>query len=120
LYIHAGCPESGRLSTLHSYDVQSSEWARCADAPDPGRGGTAIAAVKFPSSSSGQEVIIRFGGMPPSVFDMRSTYDIRDRRFLTITSRVLYFPFHTSQCSHTLDFYYLRQVKFFTPLRKTV
>lgn len=63
LYIHAGCPASGRLSTLHSYDLQSSLWSLCADAPDPARGGTAIASVKLPSSSSNEEVIIRFGGM---------------------------------------------------------
>ncbi|OAX38623.1 galactose oxidase [Rhizopogon vinicolor AM-OR11-026] len=62
LYIHAGCPVAGRLSTLHSYDPQYSEWASCADAPDPGRGGTAIASVKFPTSPSSEEVIIRFGG----------------------------------------------------------
>ncbi|KAG1867107.1 hypothetical protein C8R48DRAFT_704240 [Suillus tomentosus] len=62
LYIHAGCPASGRLSTLHSYDLQSSLWSLCADAPDPARGGTAIASVKLPSSSSNEEVIIRFGG----------------------------------------------------------
>lgn len=62
LYIHAGCPASGRLSTLHSYDLQSSRWSLCADAPDPARGGTAIASVKFPTFSSDEEVIIRFGG----------------------------------------------------------
>ncbi|KAG2360760.1 hypothetical protein BDR07DRAFT_1451869 [Suillus spraguei] len=61
LYIHAGCPTSGRLSTLHSYDLQSSQWSRCADAPDPARGGTAITSVKLPSSSSDEEVILRFG-----------------------------------------------------------
>ncbi|KAG1732890.1 galactose oxidase [Suillus paluster] len=62
LYIHAGCPASGRLSTLHSYDLQSSQWSRCADAPDPACGGTAIASVKFPTSATDEEVIIRFGG----------------------------------------------------------
>jgi hypothetical protein len=34
LYIHTGCLASGRLSTHHSYDIQSYEWARYADAPD--------------------------------------------------------------------------------------
>ncbi|KIJ62350.1 hypothetical protein HYDPIDRAFT_94603 [Hydnomerulius pinastri MD-312] len=64
LYIHAGCPASGRLAALHAYDLNTNKWQQCADAPAEPRGGTAIATVALPSSSSvkHEEVIIRFGG----------------------------------------------------------
>ena len=60
LYIHAGCPASGRLATLHAYDLATHTWHKLADAPEQPRGGTAIAAV---SLSPGSElVLVRFGG----------------------------------------------------------
>ncbi|KAF9223076.1 galactose oxidase [Gyrodon lividus] len=64
LYVHAGCPASGRLATLHAYDLNTNKWKKCADAPAEPRGGTAIAAVIILSENSGEreEVIIRFGG----------------------------------------------------------
>ncbi|KAF1971567.1 kelch repeat protein-like protein [Bimuria novae-zelandiae CBS 107.79] len=43
LFIHAGCPASGRLSDLWKFDIESRAWKRCADAPGPPRGGTSIA-----------------------------------------------------------------------------
>lgn len=43
IYLHAGCPENGRLSDLWSFHVSSSLWTRLASAPDPPRGGTSIA-----------------------------------------------------------------------------
>lgn len=43
LYIHAGCPEKGRLSDLWSFDVGSKVWRKLAEAPAPPRGGTSIA-----------------------------------------------------------------------------
>ncbi|KAI6015861.1 galactose oxidase [Pisolithus microcarpus] len=60
LYIHAGCPSTGRLATLHAYNLASNTWKRCADAPDEPRGGTSIALVAFPSLQ--EQVVIRFGG----------------------------------------------------------
>ncbi|KAF9238261.1 galactose oxidase [Melanogaster broomeanus] len=60
LYIHAGCPDSGRLAALHAYDLDTNKWLKCADAPAEPRGGTAIAAVTLPSSP--EQVIVRFGG----------------------------------------------------------
>ncbi|KIJ16115.1 hypothetical protein PAXINDRAFT_168702 [Paxillus involutus ATCC 200175] len=64
LYVHAGCPTSGRLAALHAYDLSTNEWKKCADAPAEPRGGTAIAAVTLPCESSAEreQVIIRFGG----------------------------------------------------------
>lgn len=43
IYLHAGCPEKGRLSDLWSFHVSSRSWSRLASAPDPPRGGTSIA-----------------------------------------------------------------------------
>lgn len=61
IYIHAGCPVTGRLSTLHSFDVSSKIWTRLTPAPLPERGGTALALLpKFKGVEGG--VILRFGG----------------------------------------------------------
>ncbi|KAG8221434.1 galactose oxidase [Butyriboletus roseoflavus] len=60
LYIHAGCPASGRLADLHAYDLTTHTWHKLADAPTEPRGGTAIAAVSLPSTS--ELVLVRFGG----------------------------------------------------------
>ncbi|KAK4498050.1 hypothetical protein PRZ48_010706 [Zasmidium cellare] len=46
LYLHAGCPEKGRLSDLWSFSVSSKKWKQLASAPDPPRGGTSIAFVE--------------------------------------------------------------------------
>lgn len=43
IFIHAGCPEKGRLSDLWSFNVNSRQWTQYADAPGPARGGTSIA-----------------------------------------------------------------------------
>ncbi|TKA63402.1 hypothetical protein B0A55_12201 [Friedmanniomyces simplex] len=43
LYLHAGCPEKGRLSDLWAFKVSDSAWTRLGSAPEPGRGGTSIA-----------------------------------------------------------------------------
>ncbi|PSN72631.1 galactose oxidase [Corynespora cassiicola Philippines] len=42
-FIHAGCPEKGRLSDLWKFDLSSKTWSQAADAPGPQRGGTSIA-----------------------------------------------------------------------------
>ncbi|KAJ4358119.1 uncharacterized protein N0V89_002698 [Didymosphaeria variabile] len=42
-FVHAGCPEKGRLSDLWRFDVKKREWSKGADAPAPQRGGTSIA-----------------------------------------------------------------------------
>ncbi|KAK5737241.1 hypothetical protein LTR17_006853 [Elasticomyces elasticus] len=43
IYVHAGCPEKGRLSDLWAYDVHKQEWEELASAPEPPRGGSSIA-----------------------------------------------------------------------------
>ncbi|KAI9928176.1 hypothetical protein ASPWEDRAFT_449405 [Aspergillus wentii DTO 134E9] len=42
LYVHAGCPESGRLCDLWAFRVSNRQWTQLASAPDPARGGTSI------------------------------------------------------------------------------
>lgn len=42
LYVHAGCPEQGRLNDLWSFDVHSREWERHPSAPGSPRGGSSI------------------------------------------------------------------------------
>lgn len=43
LYLHAGCPEKGRLADLWSFNLSSATWKQLATAPGPSRGGTSIA-----------------------------------------------------------------------------
>lgn len=42
IFIHAGCPASGRESDLWSFDVSDKKWEKLASAPDPPRGGPGI------------------------------------------------------------------------------
>ncbi|GME23214.1 Kelch-type beta propeller [Neofusicoccum parvum] len=42
IFVHAGCPEKGRLSDLWSFNIATKEWAELASAPDPPRGGTSV------------------------------------------------------------------------------
>lgn len=43
IYLHAGCPEKGRLADLWSFHLPSRKWTELAPAPDPPRGGPSIA-----------------------------------------------------------------------------
>ena len=43
IYVHAGCPESGRLADLWAFDVVSRTWSELPTAPGPARGGASIA-----------------------------------------------------------------------------
>lgn len=43
LYLHAGCPESGRLSDLWAFSVSQGVWTELPPAFDPPRGGASIA-----------------------------------------------------------------------------
>ncbi|KAL4891272.1 hypothetical protein BDV59DRAFT_71815 [Aspergillus ambiguus] len=43
LYVHAGCPEKGRLADLWAFRLSTREWTALPAAPDPPRGGTSIA-----------------------------------------------------------------------------
>ena len=54
VFVHGGCPASGRLSDLWAFDVASRTWSRMPDAPGPARGGAALALSR--------ERLYRFGG----------------------------------------------------------
>jgi hypothetical protein len=43
IYLHAGCPATGRLNDLWAFDVTTSKWTQLASAPGSGRGGTSLA-----------------------------------------------------------------------------
>lgn len=42
IYVHAGCPESGRLNDLWAFDVETRVWKKLRDAPGAPRGGASI------------------------------------------------------------------------------
>lgn len=46
IYVHAGCPEAGRLADLWSFSISKRVWTQLTDAPGPSRGGTSIAYSK--------------------------------------------------------------------------
>ncbi|KIW67524.1 hypothetical protein PV04_06768 [Phialophora macrospora] len=43
IFIHAGCPEKGRLSDLWAFNIVEGTWRELPAAPAPDRGGTSIA-----------------------------------------------------------------------------
>jgi len=42
IYVHAGCPEKGRLSDLWSFNTETRVWTQLPSAPDPPRGGASL------------------------------------------------------------------------------
>ena len=54
IFVHAGCPTSGRLSDTWSFDVAAKFWSKLPDAPGPARGGASI--------SLAGDRLYRFGG----------------------------------------------------------
>ncbi|TID27821.1 myrosinase-binding protein-like protein [Venturia nashicola] len=42
IYLHAGCPEKGRLNDLWAFQISTKKWIRLAPAPGKGMGGTSI------------------------------------------------------------------------------
>lgn len=43
IFLHAGCPEKGRLDDLWAFNIPDRRWQELAPAPAPKRGGTSIA-----------------------------------------------------------------------------
>jgi hypothetical protein len=43
IFLHAGCPEQGRLCDLWAFNIISRQWRELSPAPPPERGGTSIA-----------------------------------------------------------------------------
>lgn len=42
IFVHAGCPASGRLNDTWAYDISSNAWTQLSDAPGDPRGGASI------------------------------------------------------------------------------
>lgn len=42
VYVHAGCPASGRLHDLWAFDLTQRTWTQLPESPAPGRGGSSI------------------------------------------------------------------------------
>ncbi|RDX51881.1 hypothetical protein OH76DRAFT_1462928 [Lentinus brumalis] len=84
LYVHAGCPDSGRLNTLHGFDLTKKVWMTLAPAPEPGRGGTVLVATTV---SGDKNVLLRYGGfcgheLPPA--GEVDVYIISEDRWFTV------------------------------------
>lgn len=54
MFIHGGCPASGRVADVWAFDIASRMWSQYPDVPGPPRGG--------PSLTSTQNRLYRFGG----------------------------------------------------------
>ncbi|KAI0660617.1 galactose oxidase [Cubamyces menziesii] len=86
IYIHAGCPETGRLGTLHAFDVQTRAWEALAPAPEPGRGGTGLVATAV--AGSNRALLLRYGGFCghelPTAAGTLDIYSIAENQWHTI------------------------------------
>ena len=54
IFIHGGCPASGRVSDVWAFDIASRVWSQFSDVPGPARGG--------PSLIFSRDRLYRFGG----------------------------------------------------------
>ncbi|MCJ1231182.1 hypothetical protein MMC12_007859 [Toensbergia leucococca] len=54
IFIHGGCPTSGRVADVWAFDIASQIWSRYPDAPGPARGGPGLAFT--------QNRLYRYGG----------------------------------------------------------
>ncbi|KAH9897856.1 galactose oxidase [Cubamyces lactineus] len=87
IYIHAGCPEAGRLSTLHAFDVQARVWTALAPAPEPGRGGTCLVATTLAGSDCA--LLLRYGAWfcgheLPTTAGTLDIYSIAENKWYTV------------------------------------
>jgi hypothetical protein len=73
LYLHAGCPASGRLSTLHALNLSTLTWRSLMTAPEPARGGTVLASIPSVGSAGS---LVRFGGF--AGYELGGPLDVYD------------------------------------------
>ncbi|KAM0791418.1 hypothetical protein ACM66B_005878 [Microbotryomycetes sp. NB124-2] len=78
LFVHAGCPAKGRLTTLHALSLKTLEWQQKQSAPEPGRGGTVLTAF-FNSS-----LLARFGGFAGKELDGLDLYDVAEDKWASV------------------------------------
>ncbi|OJT04461.1 Nitrile-specifier protein 5 [Trametes pubescens] len=85
IYVHAGCPDTGRLSTLHAFDVKKGIWEALASAPEPGRGGTCLVPAVIQGS---KDLLLRYGGFSgdelPAVPGSVDVYSIEENKWSTV------------------------------------
>ncbi|BGP24728.1 kelch repeat containing protein [Rhodotorula toruloides] len=82
LYLHAGCPSSGRLSTLHSLSLSSLTWSTLPSAPEPGRGGTVLTALP------GGRFLARFGGFAGYELGGLDVFDVQAQEWTSVEAHV--------------------------------
>ncbi|GAA6061159.1 hypothetical protein JCM10212_005745 [Sporobolomyces blumeae] len=88
LYLHAGCPASGRLSQLHALDLSTLEWTALPSAPEPGRGGTVLTALPASAHDSTGVRLARFGGFAGYELDGLDVYDVDKREWTQVDAQV--------------------------------
>ena len=54
IFVHGGCPSTGRAADVWSFDIAAKTWSQLPDAPGPPRGGSCLAFA--------QNRLYRFGG----------------------------------------------------------
>jgi hypothetical protein len=81
LFLHAGCPASGRLGQLHSLDLKTLEWSRLPDAPGAGRGGTVLTSLP---PLNGNSFLARFGGFAGHELDGLDIYDVAKKEWKSV------------------------------------
>ncbi|GAA6034082.1 hypothetical protein JCM8097_000683 [Rhodosporidiobolus ruineniae] len=87
LYLHAGCPDSGRLSQLHSLDLSTLTWSSLPSAPEPGRGGTALTAL--PSAAVvGKTLLASFGGFAGYELGGLDVFDVEKEEWAAVEPAV--------------------------------
>ncbi|BGP32162.1 hypothetical protein JCM10296v2_003942 [Rhodotorula toruloides] len=82
LYLHAGCPSTGRLSTLHSLSLSTLSWSSLPSAPEPGRGGTVLAALP------GGKFLARFGGFAGYELGGLDVFDVQAKEWTSVEAGV--------------------------------
>lgn len=46
IFIHGGCPASGRVADVWAFDIASRIWCHCPDPPGPARGGPCLTLIR--------------------------------------------------------------------------
>ena len=54
IFVHGGCPSSGRVADVWAFDIAARTWSRYIDAPGPARGGPSLCVAK--------DRLYRYGG----------------------------------------------------------
>lgn len=78
IYLHAGCPSSGRLASLHALDLSTLKWTQKADAPGPGRGGTVLAVLA-------DSRLLRFAGFAGKETEDMAVYSTENDTWTSIS-----------------------------------